>query len=60
MQYEIEGGDYRATVTKLGAGLRELLFREQPVIAGYPRDDLPPAGASKRLQAAAPDRRDQT
>jgi aldose 1-epimerase len=49
MQYEIEAGDYRATVTELGAGLRELLFRDQPVIAGYPPDELPPAGAGQLL-----------
>ncbi len=44
MQYEIEAGDYRATVTELGAGLRELLFRGQPVIAGYPPDGFPQRG----------------
>ena len=27
-QYEIEAGDYRATVTELGAGLRGLRFGE--------------------------------
>jgi aldose 1-epimerase len=31
IQHEIQAGDYRATVTELGAGLRELLFRDQPV-----------------------------
>ena len=41
MQYEIQAGDYRATVTELGAGLRELLFREQPVIAGYRPTSFP-------------------
>ena len=54
MQYEIEGGDYRATVTKLGAGLRELLFREQPVIAGYPRDDLPRRGRASDFRQPRP------
>jgi len=49
MQYEIRAGDYRATVTELGAGLRELLFRDQPVISGYPPDELPPAGAGQLL-----------
>jgi len=43
VQYEIEGGHYRATVTELGAGLRELTFRGQPVLAGYQADELPPA-----------------
>jgi len=33
-QYQISAGSYRATVTGLGAGLRELLFRGRPVIAG--------------------------
>jgi aldose 1-epimerase len=49
LQYEIEAGDYRATVTELGAGLRELTFRGQPVIAGYSADELPPAGAGQLL-----------
>ncbi len=49
MQYEIEAGQYRATVTELGAGLRELAFRGQPLIAGYEADELPPAGAGQLL-----------
>jgi aldose 1-epimerase len=49
LQYEIVAGDYRATVTELGAGLRELAFRGQPVIAGYEADELPPAGAGQLL-----------
>jgi aldose 1-epimerase len=48
-QYEIEAGHYRATVTELGAGLRELLFRGQPLIAGFDADELPPAGAGGLL-----------
>jgi aldose 1-epimerase len=48
-QYEIDADDYRATVTELGAGLRELTFRGQPVIAGYEADELPPAGAGQLL-----------
>jgi aldose 1-epimerase len=48
-QYEIEAGPYRATVTELGAGLRELVFRGQPVIARYEPDELPPAGAGQLL-----------
>ena len=48
-QYEIEAGQYRATVTELGAGLRELSFRGQPVIAGHQADELPPAGAGQLL-----------
>jgi len=34
-QHHIEAGPYRATVTELGAGLRELLFRDEPVIVGH-------------------------
>jgi aldose 1-epimerase len=49
LQYEIEAGPYRATVTQLGAGLRELTFRGQPVIAGHEPDELPPAGAGQLL-----------
>ena len=49
LQYEIEAGDYRATVTELGAGLRELAFRGQPVIAGHEADELPPAAAGELL-----------
>ena len=49
LQYEIEAGHYRATVTELGAGLRELAFRGRPVIAGYEPDELPPAGAGQLL-----------
>ena len=48
-QYQIGAGRYRATVTELGAGLRELLFRDQPVIAGYEPDELPPGGAGQLL-----------
>jgi aldose 1-epimerase len=48
-QYQIGAGFYRATATELGAGLRELVYREQPVIAGYEPDELPPAGAGALL-----------
>ena len=48
-QYQICAGPYRATVTELGAGLRELLFGDQPVIAGYDADELPPGGAGQLL-----------
>jgi aldose 1-epimerase len=33
-QYEISAGDYRATITELGAGLRQLSYRGRPVVAG--------------------------
>src|SRR6478752_4450786 len=49
VQYEIEAGQYRATVTELGAGLRELAFRGQPLVVGYEADELPPAGAGQLL-----------
>ncbi len=49
LQHEVEAGPYRATVTELGAGLRELTFRGQPVVAGHEPDELPPAGAGELL-----------
>jgi aldose 1-epimerase len=48
-QYRIEAGGYRATVTQLGAGLRELTSHGQPLIAGYDADELPPAAAGQLL-----------
>jgi len=48
-QYEIEAGPYRATVTQLGAGLRELFFHGEPVVNGYQADELPPAAAGQLL-----------
>jgi aldose 1-epimerase len=48
-QYEISAGHYRATMTGLGAGLRELLYRDQSVIVGYGPDELPPDGAGQLL-----------
>src|SRR5215472_2705196 len=48
-QYEIAAGDYEAVVTELGAGLRELRYRGQPVITTYGADELPPAGAGQLL-----------
>jgi aldose 1-epimerase len=48
-QYRIVAGRYRATVTELGAGLRELLLGDRPVIAGYQPDELPPGGAGQLL-----------
>jgi len=48
-QYQISAGPYRATVTELGAGLRELMYRQRPLIAGYEPDELPPAGAGQLL-----------
>jgi aldose 1-epimerase len=48
-QHEISAGDYRATVTELGAGLRQLSYRGQPVISEYEPDELPPAAAGQLL-----------
>jgi aldose 1-epimerase len=54
-QYQLGAGDYSAVVTELGAGLRELRHRGQPVIAGYQADELPP-GAAGQLLAPWPNR----
>jgi aldose 1-epimerase len=48
-QYEIEAGDYRGTVTELGAGLRELEYRGAPLVTGYDADHLPPHSAGQLL-----------
>jgi len=48
-QYEIGAGDYAATATELGAGLRSLSYRGRPVITGYDADEVPPAGAGQLL-----------
>jgi len=48
-QFRISAGDYSATITELGAGLRELRHRDRPVIAGYEPDQVPPAGSGQLL-----------
>jgi aldose 1-epimerase len=48
-QHDIAAGDYQATVTELGAGLRRLSYRGQPVISAYAADDVPPAGSGELL-----------
>jgi aldose 1-epimerase len=48
-QYEIEAGAWRATVTGLGAGLRELTRDGHPVITGFDADELPPHSAGQLL-----------
>ncbi len=48
-QYAITAGDYAATITQLGAGLRELTFRGEPAVAGYPAAELPPGAAGQLL-----------
>jgi aldose 1-epimerase len=56
-QFRISAGDYSATVTELGAGLREFRHRDRPVIAEYGPDELPYA-ASGQLLAPWPNRVD--
>ena len=48
-QYDLSAGDFRATITELGAGLRRLEHRGQPVIVGYEPDMLPPGAAGQLL-----------
>ncbi|MGH3276039.1 MAG: aldose 1-epimerase family protein [Streptosporangiaceae bacterium] len=48
-QHQIAAGGYQATVTELGAGLRQLSYQGQPVIAGYAADEAPPAGSGQLL-----------
>jgi aldose 1-epimerase len=48
-QHDIAAGDYRATVTQLGAGLRRLSYRGQPVISEFEADELPPHGSGQLL-----------
>lgn len=48
-QHELRAGDYQATVTELGAGLRRLTYRGKPLVTGYEADELPPAGAGQLL-----------
>jgi aldose 1-epimerase len=48
-QYDLSAGDFRATITELGAGLRRLEHRGLPVIVGYGPDMLPPGGAGQLL-----------
>ena len=45
-QYELSAGDYRAVVTGLGAGLRELSRGGTPVLSGYEPDESPPGAAA--------------
>jgi aldose 1-epimerase len=56
-QYEISAGEYRATITEVGAGLRELTHAGRPLITSYEPDELPP-GAAGQLLAPWPNRVD--
>jgi aldose 1-epimerase len=48
-QYELAAGDYRATVTALGANLRRLSYRGQDLITSYDADEVPPSGSGELL-----------
>jgi aldose 1-epimerase len=48
-QHEIAAGDYRATITELGANLRRLHAGDHPLITEYAADEVPPAGAGELL-----------
>jgi aldose 1-epimerase len=48
-QYEIEAGDYRATVTELGAGLRQLSLAGTDLVTTFGADELPPHSAGQFL-----------
>jgi len=48
-QYEIEAGEYRATVTELGAGLRQLEHSGTPLVTTFDADQLPPHSAGELL-----------
>jgi len=48
-QYEIAAGEYQATITELGAGLRTLTRRGLHLVRGYDADEMPPAGAGQLL-----------
>jgi aldose 1-epimerase len=48
-QFTISAGEYRATVTELGGGLRELSYRGRRLVTSYQPDELPPAGAGQLL-----------
>jgi len=48
-QYDISAGEYEATVTELGAGLRRLTRRGQQLITSYSADEMPPAGSGELL-----------
>jgi aldose 1-epimerase len=48
-QHVIAAGKYRAAVTELGGGLRQLTHGGRPLITGYEPDELPPSGAGQLL-----------
>jgi len=48
-QYEIHAGDFAATVTALGAGLRQLTHAKVSLVTSFDPDELPPHGAGQLL-----------
>jgi aldose 1-epimerase len=48
-QHDLAAGDYHAVITQLGAGLRGLWRRGQPLVTGYDADELPPAASGDLL-----------
>jgi aldose 1-epimerase len=48
-QYDIAAGEYQATVTELGAGLRSLRLGSQLLTRSFDADEVPPAGAGQLL-----------
>jgi len=48
-QYEIVAGAWRAIVTGLGAGLRELTRDGRPLLTTFDADELPPHGSGQLL-----------
>lgn len=45
----LEAGEYKATVTTVGAALQGLSFRGQDLVLPFPADELPPAYSGKTL-----------
>jgi aldose 1-epimerase len=48
-QYDISAGEYQATITELGAGLRRLSRGGHQLITSYGADEMPPAGSGELL-----------
>lgn len=48
-QYYLQNGGYRATITGLGGGLRDLSFEDIDLIMSFPADELPPKSAGQLL-----------
>ncbi|MFJ5230880.1 aldose 1-epimerase family protein [Kitasatospora sp. NPDC088391] len=48
-QYRLAAGDFHATVTESGAGLRELLHRGEPLLLSYGPDEPAPAAFGQLL-----------